>query len=256
MGEHKIQLPTHETVLSDSGGWGEPLVLLHALGVNHHIWRDVAHEIGQKRRCLSYDLRGHGAAKNAPPAVTLQDLADDLAALLKTSGIARAHVAGLSMGGSIAQYFGLSYGDMALSLALIASPSKTVPQVFEERAKAAEASGMAPLVGPTLERWFSRAALTAEIAGVRDCRKWLQEARVSGYAASLRALGRLDTFERLHQVRLPAKCIAGEFDPGVTPEAMREIASRIPGATYHLVRGALHMIPLEKPRELAKLLLQ
>lgn len=85
------------------------------------------------RFVVRYDLRDTGRSVSyepGSPPYSLRDLADDAIGILDALGIARAHVAGMSMGSGIVQLLALDHPDRLLSLTLIASsPAGSAPDL-------------------------------------------------------------------------------------------------------------------------------
>src|SRR5690606_12317480 len=91
-------------------------------------------------------------------AYTLEEMADDLHALLQHVGASKVHFCGLSMGGMIGQTFALKYPDVFQTMTLCDTTSRYPAEasaMWQERIRAAESQGLAALVQPTLERWFT-----------------------------------------------------------------------------------------------------
>jgi pimeloyl-ACP methyl ester carboxylesterase len=117
-------------------------------------------------------------AKGPRAAYTLEQLADDAAALMDHVGIARATWVGFSMGGMIGQVFALRHASrvQALVLADTTSEHHATPQaIWDERIRVAHQQGMAPLVQPAIGRWFTQAFReahpdTVAHRGGNDCR--------------------------------------------------------------------------------------
>src|SRR3954469_2474324 len=91
-------------------GAGPPLVLLHCLGVDHHFW-DFATELNGAFTLLRYDLPGHGASAVPVAPYGIADLSAQLVEILAAHNVTRAHVAGISLGGLIAQHVAASRPD-------------------------------------------------------------------------------------------------------------------------------------------------
>lgn len=85
-----------------SGDFGDPLVLVHGSWVDHHNWDAVAPAFSQTFRVLTYDRRGHSQSQRPARPSTMREHVADLAALIERLGLQPAHVAGNSLGGSIA----------------------------------------------------------------------------------------------------------------------------------------------------------
>lgn len=255
--EHDVAVGVHTTRVVDRPAEGaeerEPLVLLHALGVDRRVWGPVIDRLPTDRRIIALDLRGHGRAADAPAARTLHDHAGDTAALLDRLEVPAAHVAGLSLGGAIAQTFALDHPDRVSRLDLAATVADP-RDAFEQRARSGEADGMAAQVVPTLTRWFTPEALAANGWPVRYARDQIARAAPADWAASLRALATVDTRARLPEITAPTRVIAGELDMSTPPEQVRTIAEDIPGAEFIVIPGATHMVSLQTPDEMADLL--
>jgi 3-oxoadipate enol-lactonase len=254
--ETEVDLGDHTTAVIDRPGDDPalaPMVLVHALGLNRHMWRDTIAALPTDRRVIAYDLRGHDRAADAPRVTDLEHFAADLQRLLDELGLPTVHLAGLSLGGSIAQVFALSRPSRLVGLDLIATVAEGQP-AFSERATAAERDGMAGVLAGTLTRWFTPAALAVNGWPVRYARDLVQRTDVGNWAASWRALAGINTLPSLGSLDLPVRVIAGELDPSSTPAGMQAISDAIPGAEFTVVPGAPHMMSLQRPTDLAILL--
>ena len=78
------------------------VVLSNSLGATRGMWDPQVPGLAERFRVITYDTRGHGESPAPAGPYTLDDLADDLVALLDEVGAERAHVAGLSLGGMTA----------------------------------------------------------------------------------------------------------------------------------------------------------
>lgn len=252
-GARRVTLSDHETCVLSAGAGGTPFVLVHAIGLDREMWRGVLAALPGSRRAVAYDVRGHGCAAGAPGPFSIAGFADDLRDLLDGLGIERAHVAGVSMGGAVAQEMALRHPERVTGLSLICTMAEGSP-VYDERADDALARGVAAQAQSTLERWFAPAVLAAGGEPVRYARECLDRVDVVDWAAAWRALGGVQTLERLHTIRVPTQVIAGELDPSTPPAAMAEIARRLPQAGSHVVPRGGHMVVLEQPEEIAALL--
>jgi 3-oxoadipate enol-lactonase len=256
--ETEVALCDHTTAVIDRPGDDPslaPLVLIHALGLNRQMWRDTIAALPTDRRVIAYDLRGHDRAADAPPVKDLAHFASDLELLLDALDLPAIHLAGLSLGGTIAQVFALTRPSRLVALDLIATVAEA-QSAFQERAAAAERDGMDGVLAGTLARWFTPEALAVNGWPVRYARDMVQRTDVGNWAASWRALARVDTLPRLGALSLPVRVIAGELDPSSTPASMRAISDAIQGSKFIVVPGAPHMLSLERPTDIANLLAQ
>lgn len=244
----------HETLVTDTGGDRPIVVLVHALGLDRRMWRNVIPYLAKDYRIISYDLRGHGHAASSPNMTNLSAFADDFITLLDSLKLDQVHFAGISFGGSIGQYVALNYPERLKSLTIIASTAWK-NEAFEQRAISAELDGMEAQVIPTLTRWFSTAALAKNEWAVRYAREHVKRAFVSDWAASWRALATIDTAKYLKNIHTPTHIIAGANDLS-TPPSLMEGFKVISKSTFDVINDGPHMLSLEKPKELGQLLLK
>jgi len=250
----RLNLGDHETVFSETGQ-GEPYILIHSLGADWRVWRDVIPALREEHRLIAYDLRGHGYASNAPKVEAMQTYVDDLARLLDELNLRNVRLAGLSLGGAIAQMFTLQHPDRVTSLALLSTMDHGARETYRANAEAAEHDGMAAQVATCLLRWLTPEIVAENSWFVRYLRERIIRAQVPNWAAAWRTLAEFDISANLGELRVPTHLIAAEGDGQTTgPLVMKAMADRIPQAKYSIVAGAPHLSPLVKPHEVATLL--
>jgi len=101
--------PTPATLAHDRAGQGPPLVLLHPLGADRHVWDPLVPLLAAERELIAIDLPGFGespALRGELP--TPRALAAAVAGHLAAIGVERPHVAGNSLGGWVALELGIS----------------------------------------------------------------------------------------------------------------------------------------------------
>src|SRR5437773_12119040 len=100
-------------------GRGSPLVLVHGYPLDHSMWRSQIDGLADICRVIAPDLRGFGASEVTPGTVTMEQMADDLVALLDALQIAEPVVfCGLSMGGYVGWQFALRHRSRLAKLIL------------------------------------------------------------------------------------------------------------------------------------------
>jgi len=239
-------------------GEGPVVTLSHALGCNLSMWDEQAKALSGRYRVLRYDTRGHGQTGVPSGPYSLDQMAEDLHGLLTGLGIEKTHFVGISMGGMIGQVFALKHPQMLSSLVLCDTTSRYPPDalpVWEERILTVVARGMEPMVEPTLQRWFTAPFRKQHHDVIDRLRVMLRNTPPKGYIGCCHAIPRINTTERLGEVRCPALVIVGEEDPG-TPVAMaRAMHAALPSAEMVVIRSASHLCNLEQPEEFNRLLL-
>ncbi|MFV0526063.1 MAG: alpha/beta fold hydrolase [Acidimicrobiales bacterium] len=106
------------------------VVLLHGLAATGSLnWDPVIEPLTGRFRVIALDHRGHGKGINPDEQFTLEDCADDVAALLRARRVRRAVLVGYSMGGAIAQLTWQRHPDRVAGLVLLATAARfdTVP---------------------------------------------------------------------------------------------------------------------------------
>jgi 3-oxoadipate enol-lactonase len=222
------------------------LLLLHSLGTSLHVWDAQADALATAFRVIRPDMRGHGLTSVTAGPYSLHGLAGDALAVLDALGIGRAHVAGLSIGGAIAQALAARAPERVLSLILCDTAMTFPPEsAWRERAALVRAQGMAPLVAPVLSRW-----VTEDFQGdpaAEGLRAMLRRTDPEGYAGAAEALAVADLTEGTRALRLPTLVLVGEHDVATPPAAARALADAIPGAALTVLAGAAHIPTMQVP---------
>ena len=131
---------------SVSGPADAPVVVLsNSLGATRGMWDPQVPALAERYRVVTYDTRGHGESPAPAGPYTLDDLIDDVIALLDEVGASRAHVIGLSLGGMTGMRLAARNPERVHRLALLCTSAKTDPQPFLDRAAAVRSGGTAPL---------------------------------------------------------------------------------------------------------------
>ena len=235
-------------------GEGEPLFLIHGIGASRASFAGLIPLLRSQYRCISYDLRGHGASPVPKPPYTLDDLVEDLEALRKELGIERAHVAGHSLGGMIGPAYARKYPQHVLTLGLW---STAAFRTGDDSAKvkgvvAAMRSKGIPQVLETLrDRWF-----TPEFAERRPdviTRRMQQviDTDPEVFLSVFDIYAETEMSPWLHEVKHPCLVLTGENDGGCNPRLNRQIAAALPDAELVILPVLRHAILLEAAGQVA-----
>ncbi len=108
-------------------GEGPPLLLIAGNGMDHTAFDEQLPVFAEHFRCIVYDLRGIGSSEVPESGYTPAEMAKDALALMSALEIDRAHVAGYSLGGAIAQEMALAQPERVLSLSLYSSYERPLP---------------------------------------------------------------------------------------------------------------------------------
>ncbi len=241
-------------------GQGQPVVLIHGVGLNKEMWGGQFVGLASDYRVIAYDMLGHGQSPRPDAGIDLQGYAAQLAELLDHLQIAQATVIGFSMGGLVARAFALHYPQRLSALVVLNSVfNRTPEQSAGVIARAAQAAELGPdaNVDAALERWFSREYKAANPAQVAAIRQTLASNDPQGYHTTYSLFATQDMYraDDLGNIQVPTLIATGELDLGSTPAMTRQLAARIPGAQCVVLAEQRHMMPVEAPRDVNKMLL-
>ncbi len=103
-------------------GSGEPVVLLHgAFMTITSNWEGWIGELSKTRKVIAVEMQGHGRTADIPREPSSENLADDVAALLKYLKLSRADLIGYSMGGGVALQVAVRHPDQVRRVVVISS---------------------------------------------------------------------------------------------------------------------------------------
>ncbi|HVJ42905.1 MAG TPA: 3-oxoadipate enol-lactonase [Dongiaceae bacterium] len=226
------------------------LLLLHSLGTNLHVWDGQADMLATRFRVIRPDLRGHGETEVTPGPYSIEQMASDMIGLLDTLGIGDFHLAGLSIGGVIAQQIAHQCRSRVKSLTLCDTALALPPASgWRDRAALVRAQGIDVIVDAVIARWVTAAYVQAPATGI--LRQMLLQTAPEGYAAACEALAAADLTRQTQTLRLPTLVIVGSEDLATPPASARALAGAIAGAQLVEIAGAAHIPNAEKPLELA-----
>ena len=234
---------------------GEPgkpwLVLAHSLAASHRMWDTQVEVLARHHRVLRYDLAGHGNSDPAEGEGSLESLAATALGLMDALGVERAGFLGLSIGGAIGVAAALAAPSRITRLAACCCRVDAPPPYVEawtQRAAAVREGGLAAVVEPTLERWFSPAfrASSASAAVLEAARGMILATSVAGYVHGAGALQRGALADRIPTLAMPVLYVAGAGDTAVPSAVMAALQAATPGSRLETLDGA-HLCNLERP---------
>jgi 3-oxoadipate enol-lactonase/4-carboxymuconolactone decarboxylase len=232
-----------------TGPEGAPIVVFsNSVGATDEMWDAQVPALAERYRVLRYDTRGHGRSQVVERKTTVEDLADDLAAMLDSLDIPKAHVVGLSLGGMTGQAFALRHPKRLESLVLMATSAHLPPPgAWDERAATARGKGMGAIVDTVLARWFTPAFAEAHPERIAPVRQRFLANDPRGYAICCEAIRDMDLRPQIATITTPTLIIAGVDDPATPVAMMEQIRSRIADSELIIIPRAAHLFPVERP---------
>lgn len=220
-------------------GSGDPLVLLMGFGADGTVWEKHLAVYQNYFQCILIDNRGVGKSDQPEGPYTTAMMAADTIAVMDHAGVAQARIAGISMGGAIAQELVLNYPDRVHSLVLIS----TWPR-FNNYAKSMyqNLKRIRPKVAPDvfmqlLQLWifappYFDSDLKDLLDGQQGAKANSQPQSQVGFEGQLEACIQHDAVDRLHQIKVPTLITVGAMDIMTPPAFSQLLHEKIEGSTY------------------------
>jgi len=243
----------------DSGGSGEPLVLLHGFGADKDNWNRLARQLRGRFRIIAPDLPGYGES-DAPldARYRVQDQAERLHAFLAALGVTRAHLAGNSMGGYIAALYAATYPANTASLWLI-NNAGAFSATSSELLKTLESGSENPLIPATLEQFRSLLKMVMskppyfpgavlDVLGRRALAA--RELRLKQFVDIIEHSPHLE--DVLAGLQTPSHILWGDEDRLIHVDCVAVQCRLLPQASHTILRGIGHVPMLEAPVDTAR----
>lgn len=229
---------------------GPPVLMIQGLGADKHLWDVQRIALAPWYRTVAFDNRGAGRSDKPHGAYSLEQMADDAAAVLDHAGIESAHVIGASMGGAISQIMALRHPERIRSLTLACTACRHHTwrkELLAEWAETAQTRGMGAMTAEAA-RW---------VIGPRSFRRlapaigWMGPLALSrpahAFAGQVAGILSIDDelADRLVEITAPTLVMVGNQDI-LTPRGdSEEIAEKIPSAELVVISGAAHGFMIE-----------
>lgn len=234
---------------------GPVLVLCNSLGATTAMWAEQRQALRDEVRVVSIETRGHGRSPVLPGPYAVADLGGDVLEVLDELGVASASVAGVSLGGAVAQWLAFEAPDRIDSLTLICTSARFGdPQPWHERAATVRAQGTGAVADAVVARWVTEGWGRLHPERVASMRAMIASTPREGYAACCEAIAAWDAGEDLAAINAPTLVVAAEQDPATPPEHAHRLASGVSGARLEIVDPGAHLVNVERPDLIGDLL--
>ena len=229
------------------------LLLVHPIGFSGAFWDPVADLLAPHFSLLIPDARGHGGSARGAGETSIEQLADDLLAIMEGRGVGAATVIGCSLGSATAMHFGAAHAERTTGLVLANAPAR-IPlprERFDAMIAAARSGGYAELARGMLTRWLAPGAAAARPDWFADQEAAITRTDGDGFADAFAALRDSDRGDDLARIHLPLLVVTGEYDQAFDPAAAAAMARGVSDGECSVIGCAGHLAPLEQPDEFA-----
>jgi pimeloyl-ACP methyl ester carboxylesterase len=227
-------------------GEGPPLVLLHANPFDRSMWLYQEAHFASRYRVVTVDLRGYGRSDKPETAFAFRDMAEDVVGVIRDLGIARAALAGVSIGATLSLQIALDHPGLVSAMILAGGESGN-PPVFETLARDYAARPIerqrVDHMRMIVDREFAESPVGRYLLSM-----FLETTpALSGAAIAqiFRARCAVNLQDRLGEVSIPTLVVNGASD--VSLDSGRYTAAHIAGAVHRIVPDAGHMCCFEQP---------
>ncbi len=231
-------------------GDGEPVVLIHGVGLRLEAWAPQIESLAATHRVIAVDLPGHGASSPIGQGSKLAAFVDWFVIALDDLGLDSANVVGHSMGALIAGGCAVTAPERVCRVALLSAVHRRDRDASAAvKARATEiAAGKLDPVAP-LKRWFGDDSQASE--PYRLVKSWLAAVDVEGYATAYGAFAEGDAqyANCWPLVTCPALFLTGGNDPNSTPQMTLELAAASPHGEACIIADHRHMVNMTAPHQ-------
>lgn len=227
---------------------GPVVVLSNSLGATHRMWDANLAALEERFRVVRYDTRGHGESPVPDGPYSIDDLADDVIALLDELGVERAHFIGLSLGGMTGMRLAARNPErIDRFVALCTGPHLEPSSAWHDRAATVREHGTQAVAEAVVARWFTPGFLEANPEEKAACEATVAGTPAEGYAGCCEVIATMDLRGDLPAITAPTLAIAGADDPATPPPHLAAIADGVRGGRLLVVPESAHLANAEQP---------
>lgn len=243
----------------DEAGRGAPLLLLHGYPLHRKMWQAQVEALHERYRVITPDVRGFGESEATPGVYGMDLLADDLATLIRHLQCGAAIIAGHSMGGYILFAFYRKYPELVRGLILVSTravaDSAEGKANREALAQRIEQEGPQAAVEKMLAPMMAAASVAAKPSLKNEVEEMMRSASIHGLAGASRGMAaRREATDLLSKINVPTLILSGTADALIPHTESEKMAQAIPHARLHLIEGAGHLLSMERPEEMNRVL--
>lgn len=229
-------------------GEGEPLVLIHGVGMQAEAWYPQIEFFSQHYRVISVDMPGHGQSTSLPVNASLQDFVDWTIEFISALDLGPVNLAGHSMGSLITTGVSVMRPDLVKRMAVLNGVYRRSPEARQAVLQRAEDLKHGHIdVETPLQRWFGESEIE-QIASAK-VKSWLESVNLLGYATAYSAFARGDeTYaDGWSKINCPALVLTGTDDPNSTAEMTKQMANQAAQGMAIIIENERHMVNLTAP---------
>jgi glycine C-acetyltransferase len=242
-------------------GSGETVVFLHSLLFGPEIYNGVYRALGTSVGSVALEFHGHGSSDPANAPITIDDLSAYTWDAMKNLGITESPVTlvGTSLGGMVALRIAAAHPDQVANLLLIGSSAdeeeSTSKRLFESLAKVADSLGTHTIMEDLMMSMFSSYYINNHPLSSKDWEEYILRRSPMDYLPCVQAvLQRQEAVDLLAKIRTRTVVMVGEEDVAEPTPHSVVLHKKIAASTLEIISDCGHLVPIEKPNEVVKVL--
>lgn len=227
---------------------GEDVVFVNGLLTDTESWAQHVPYFEDDYRLFLFDARGQGQSEKPEGPYSVNQHAEDLAALMEELGVSSANFVGLSNGGTELIPLAMEYPELVNSMVL-ADAYSYVDAILEAKIDAwLEAARVSPELRFLVATPFvwGGAFLENNQELFKEFKEAAEEAPQKATENLIEGAKLLELPDKIENVETPALIIVGEKDILTPPEYSRYMESRMPNATLSVIDDSGHASPIER----------
>lgn len=233
----------------DMKGKGDPLLLLHGLGSKGSDWKPQVDYFSQKYTVILPDMRGHGQSAIMKGKYSIPIFAEDVASLLQFLGIASTHIAGISMGGAIAQQLAVSHPERVKTLMVINAQPDFRMYTLKNKWKLMQRFLIIRIMGMRKMGEFLGERLLPKqehaLLRKRFADDWELNNK-SAYLKAMKAVTHWDILDNYESIDCPVLFLASDQDY-TSVSKKKAFSDRMKHAKLEVIHNAHHAVTIEHP---------
>lgn len=249
----ELTLSNGLTISYHDSGIGKPILFLHSFGHNKNLWfPQLTYFFERGYRVIAPDMPGHGDSSFDPGNHTVDAIGQMYGEFLDRLGVAKAVVAGISIGGYIALRMWARRPEQISGLVMMCSKAEADSDEIKERRRLQieniEKNGLENFVVTTAPKRVAP-KVVEERPWVVDWIKMMNfTVSAEANAATLEAMAvKEDDTHTLQTIDVPALILSGSHDIFIPKDSPHNLEKGIENSVHHVVQDAGHVASLENP---------
>lgn len=245
-----LRLSSNRVVHYLEQGAGEPLVLIHGVGMQARAWYPQIEFLSTEFHVISVDMPGHGQSNALDKDADLKDFVNWAIDFIEALDVGPVSLAGHSMGSLIATGVTITRPDLVRRVAVLNGVyRRTVEARQAVLQRAAELRSGTIDVDTPLRRWFNEEE--SQRITSKHVESWLKSVDLDGYATAYSAFANGDDVyaDRWPEIACPALVLTGADDLNSTPEMAVQMAAAAQNGKAVILEKERHMVNLTAPEK-------